>query len=104
MMCGIPRLKDVAKQAGVSTSTASKVLNNRLGNGFSLTVEVRRRILKTAKELNYRPNLVAQSLTRKATQMIHVFGGSHALSDLGNIYQTRDQSFYPGDRFDLCRL
>lgn len=88
MNVNIPSLKDVAKQAGVSASTVSRVLNNRMGKGFSVKPEVRRRILQAAEKLNYRPNLVARSLTRKSTQMIHVFGGSHALSDLGNIYQT----------------
>ncbi|MHC5087041.1 MAG: LacI family DNA-binding transcriptional regulator [Planctomycetota bacterium] len=84
----IPNLKDVADAAGVSKSTASRVLNNRFGNGFTLRAEVRQRVLDTAKELNYRPNLIAQSLTLQSTQMIHVFGGNHALKDLGNIYQT----------------
>ncbi|MHC4257703.1 MAG: LacI family DNA-binding transcriptional regulator [Planctomycetota bacterium] len=81
-------LKDVAEQAGVSKSTASRILNNRFKNGFSVRAEVRRRVLEVADKLNYRPNVIAQSLTRQSTQMIHVFGGHHALKDLGNIYQT----------------
>jgi len=89
----IPNLKDVADAAGVSKSTASRVLNNRFGNGFTLRAEVRQRVLDTAKELNYRPNLIAQSLTLRSTQMIHVFGGNHALKDLGNIYQTAVNHF-----------
>jgi len=88
MKNGIPRLNDVAEQAGVSKSTVSKILNNRLGNGFSVKEEVRQRVIEVAKKLNYRPNLIAKSLTTRSTQMIHIFGGNHALSDLGNIYQT----------------
>jgi LacI family transcriptional regulator len=89
----IPNLNVVADAAGVSKSTASRILNNRSGNGFSVRAEVRQRVLETAKELNYRPNLIAQSLTQQSTQMIHVFGGNHALRDLGNIYQTSVNHF-----------
>ena len=89
----IPSLKDVAEQAGVSKSTASRILNNRMGNGFSVRAEVRRRVLEVAEKLKYRPNVIAQSLTQQSTQMIHVFGGNHALSDLGNIYQTAVNHF-----------
>ena len=89
----IPSLKDVADAAGVSKSTASRILNDRMGNGFSVRAEVRQRVLDTAKELNYRPNVIAQSLTQQSTQMIHVFGGNHALRDLGNIYQTAVNHF-----------
>lgn len=81
-------LSDVAAQAGVSRSTVSKVLNNKLGNGFSVSEEVRQRIITVARKLNYRPNLIAQSLSMQSTRMISVLGGAHALSDLGNIYQT----------------
>lgn len=88
MKKGIPNLNDVAEQAGVSKSTVSRILNNRLGNGFSVKEEVRLRVIEIAKKLNYRPNLIAKSLTMRSTEMIHVFGGNHALSDLGNIYQT----------------
>jgi LacI family transcriptional regulator len=88
MKSGVPNLDDVAKQTGVSKSTVSRVLNNRLGNGFSVKEEVRLRVLDVARRMNYRPNLIAKSLTMRSTRMIHVFGGNHALSDLGNIYQT----------------
>lgn len=84
----VPTLNDVATDAGVSKSTVSRVLNNRLGNGFSVTEEVRERILAAAEKLNYRPNLIAKSLTLQTTRMIHIIGGHYALSDLGNIYQT----------------
>ena len=88
MKSGVPNLSDVAEKAGVSKSTASRVLNNRLGNGFSVREEVRLKVIEVAKKLNYRPNLIAKSLTMRSTQMIHIFGGNHALKDLGNIYQT----------------
>lgn len=93
MRNSVPNLNDVAQEAGVSKSTASRIINNRLGNGFSVKEEVRLRVLGVAKKLNYRPNLIAQSLTMRSTQMVHIFGGNHALSDLGNIYQTVVNNF-----------
>ena len=88
MAKSVTNLGDVAAAAGVSKSTVSRVLNNKLGNGFSVSVDVRQRVLKIAEQLRYRPNLMARGLTNQRTRMISVLGGSHALSDLGNIYQT----------------
>jgi LacI family transcriptional regulator len=88
MAKSVTNLGDVAAAAGVSKSTVSRVLNNKLGNGFAVTREVRERILEIASQLRYRPNLMARGLTNQRTRMISVLGGSHALSDMGNIYQT----------------
>jgi LacI family transcriptional regulator len=81
-------LCDVARIVGASKSTVSRVLNNKLGNGFSVTDSVKQRILDVSKQLGYRPNLIAQSLSNQQRIMIHILGGSHALHDLGDIYQT----------------
>ncbi len=81
----VVNLYHVAKAAGVSKSTASRVLNNKLVN---VTDEVRERILDVSRKLGYRPNLLAQSLSKQNKQMIHILGGSHALRDFGDIYQT----------------
>ncbi|GAA3319365.1 hypothetical protein GCM10020331_025960 [Ectobacillus funiculus] len=58
---------EVAKQAGVSQSTVSRV--------FLLLVQVcpkkaRRRVLETAKELGYRPNALARGLITNKTNII----------------------------------
>jgi LacI family transcriptional regulator len=52
------RLKDIARDLGVSTVTVSKVLrgNSDIGD------ETRQRVLKRMKELNYRPNMMARGL------------------------------------------
>ncbi|HBG27994.1 MAG: hypothetical protein A2Y10_17355 [Planctomycetes bacterium GWF2_41_51] len=81
----VVNLYDVAKAAGVSKSTASRVLNNKLVN---VTDEVRKRIVDISRKMGYRPNLLAQSLSKQNKQMIHILGGSHALRDFGDIYQT----------------
>ena len=47
--------KDVAKLAGVSISTVSRVLNgSSLGDG-----ETKKNVESAIKQLNYKPNLVA---------------------------------------------
>lgn len=54
-------LYDVAKAANVSVATASKALN---GTG-RVSQETRVRIQEVAKELGFRPNVLARSLTSK---------------------------------------
>ena len=63
-----PGIKDVAKVAGVSPTTVSRVLNNK---GY-VSAETREHIENLIKEYNYRPNAVARSLIRKDTEMIAV--------------------------------
>jgi len=51
-------IHDVARKAGVSSATVSRVL---AGNE-SVNLQLRTRVLDAVRELNYRPNRVAQSL------------------------------------------
>ncbi len=53
-------IRDVARLAGVSIGTASKALNN----SGSLRQETRDRVIAAARELGFRPNVLAQSLHR----------------------------------------
>ncbi len=50
---------DIAKKAGVSTATVSRVLN---GVNHPIKEETKQRILQIARELDYRPNVIAKSL------------------------------------------
>lgn len=61
-------LKEIAKQTGVSTATVSYVLNNVANQ--TIAEETRSRILQTAKELGYVPNLAARSLVKQKTGLI----------------------------------
>ena len=61
-------LKNVAEAAGVSAATASIVLNGRAEGRVS--PEVANRVIATAKELNYRPNLTARSLRTQESKTI----------------------------------
>ena len=61
-------LKDVAEAAGVSAATASIVLNG-LAEG-RVSEEVANRVIATAEDLNYRPNLTARSLRTQESKTI----------------------------------
>jgi LacI family transcriptional regulator len=52
------RLKDIARNLGLSIATISKVL----GDHPDISEETRARVLKRVKELNYHPNLAARAL------------------------------------------
>lgn len=57
---------DIAKLAGVTPTTVSKVLS---GKG-SISAATRERVMQYARELNYQPNLVARSLIKGRTGVI----------------------------------
>jgi len=61
-------IKDVAKLAGVSVSTASNALNGKYG----VNEKTRQRVLKAARELNYKPNPMAKGLVTNSTRNIGI--------------------------------
>src|SRR5260370_39904174 len=69
------KIKDVARESGVTISTVSRALNN----GYGVNELTRERVVAVAARLNYRPNRVARTL---------VTGRSHSLglilSDIRN--------------------
>src|SRR3954463_9053913 len=62
-------LADVAKTAGVSPTTASFVLSGR-GPEMRISRDVEERVLRTAGELQYRPNIVSVGLRTGTTQTV----------------------------------
>jgi DNA-binding LacI/PurR family transcriptional regulator len=67
-------MQDVARLAGVSQSTVSRVLNETSAP-FPITEETRQRILNAVETLGYQPNMIAKSLRTQRTQMIAVMIG-----------------------------
>ncbi len=69
-------IKDVAKHAGVSITTASYALNET----GTISAATRKRVLESAEELNYHPNAFARNLKKVKTRTLGVFisrfGGS----------------------------
>jgi LacI family transcriptional regulator len=71
--------RDVARRAGVSTSTVSHVLNGTR----VVSAELRERVLAAARELHYEPNAVARSLKIKRSNALGLI-----ISDIGNPFFT----------------
>ncbi|MFW5433481.1 LacI family DNA-binding transcriptional regulator [Paenibacillus apiarius] len=59
-------IKDVSRLAGVSVATVSRVLNQ---NGY-VHEDTEKKVLNAIRELNYIPNDVARSLTKKSAKML----------------------------------
>lgn len=60
-------IKEIAKEAEVSTATVSMILNNKDQN---ISEATRKKVLKIAKRRNYIPNTMARSLVTKQTRTI----------------------------------
>lgn len=61
-----PTLEEVAKLAGVSRSTVSRVINNHP----NVRPEVRERVWRIIREVGYQPHAAARSLATNRTQII----------------------------------
>ncbi|MBP2098567.1 LacI family DNA-binding transcriptional regulator [Enterococcus rivorum] len=63
------RMKDIAKMANVSEAAVSLVLNDKPSR---ISEKKKKEIKAIAKELNYVPNMAAQSLAKKASQTVGI--------------------------------
>ncbi len=70
-------IKDVARLAGVSISTVSRVIND----SKPVSKEVREKVVEVIKETGYRPNDVARSLVTRRSYLIGVI-----VNDLSSSY------------------
>ena len=73
-------LRSVAERVELTPSTVSAVLNNSSAS-HSVPEHTKRRIVKAARELNYRPNFFARSLRVRRTYTIGVI-----LGEVGDAY------------------
>lgn len=64
----MPTLQDVAKRAGVSAATVSKVLSNTP----YFSEATREKVMEAVRELDYRPNLAARALSSGKTNIVAV--------------------------------
>ena len=67
-------IREVAREANVSLSTVSKVLNAKPNAKFALAT--RERVVAAAKRVGYHPNAIARGLSRKRMETI---GRDHGL-------------------------
>jgi LacI family transcriptional regulator len=63
-----PTLADVAKDAGLSVSSASMILNDVADSGLS--EDAKKRVFESAEKLGYRPNMLAKALKTEITGTI----------------------------------
>ncbi|MBN2981943.1 LacI family DNA-binding transcriptional regulator [Cohnella algarum] len=61
-------IKEVAKKAGVSVATVSRVINNR---GY-ISKETRRKVETAMRDLDYRPNQIARALLKNQTFFVGI--------------------------------
>lgn len=69
-----PNIRDVARAAGVSYQTVSRVLND----SPNLRAETRQRVLDVIEELGYRPNQAARALVTSKSNVIGVLVATRA--------------------------
>jgi LacI family transcriptional regulator len=80
-------LSDIANALGVSKTLVSMVLNNKADeNGISKKTQ--KRVLKFAKEINYKPNLMARGLRMGVTNTIGL-----VVSDIANPFYSKMARF-----------
>jgi len=68
-------LQDVAKLAGVSTKTVSRVVNHQ----GEISVATRLRVQTAIEQLGYRPNILARSLVNQRSDSLAVVPGTRVL-------------------------
>lgn len=95
----MPNINDVAKAAGVSAMTVSRVINHAGG----VKPRTRERVLQAMAELNYVPNVLANGLYRNKTRTISLI-----LPDIRHSFFTtiargvEDSALKHGYRLILC--
>ncbi|MFI7275107.1 LacI family DNA-binding transcriptional regulator [Streptomyces sp. NPDC049879] len=96
-------LKDVARAANVSPSTASEALSG----GGRMTAATRESVVRAAQVLNYRPNAVARGLRTgqlKSIAVHHVHSGDRFASDYFRDFVTGVLDGTQADDYDLTLL
>lgn len=95
----VVKLTDVAKKAGVSPTTVSRVINN-YGSLSQKTID---KVNLAMKELNYQPNSLARSLQGKNTQLIGLIFPTVAHPFFGELVEKIESKLFDlGYRVILC--
>ncbi len=81
-------IKDVAKEAGVSVATVSRVINNK----GSVTDATQKNVLAVIEKLGYKPNLFGKGLRRSGTGIIMVMLSSLANTFCGSVLRAIDKA------------
>lgn len=79
-----PTIKDLAKALGVNVGTISRALNDKPG----VSPDLRKRIIRKASEMNYRPNGHARGLVTHRTETVGLLSGIETSVFLSNPFYT----------------
>ena len=71
----LPSIVEVARRAGVSTATASRVLSS---SAYPVSEATRRKVLAAAEAVHYAPNSLARSLRAQRSHLLAVLVGDNA--------------------------
>lgn len=92
-------IKDVAREAGLTVTTVSRVLNNR---GY-ISEATRKKVYQVMAGLDYQPNEIARSLYRKHSKMIGVIIPTVSHPFFGELSSAIELSAYEaGYKIVLC--
>lgn len=75
-------IKEIAKAAGVSTSTVSRVLNNNQ----LISPETREHVLRVMREYNYVPNAMARGLSNRKASTITLLVNNENTESFDNLF------------------
>jgi DNA-binding LacI/PurR family transcriptional regulator len=97
----VATIRDVAKLAGVSVATVSRVLNKK-GYVHEDTVK---QVQKAIDELQYRPNAVAKALFKKSSTMIAVLVSGFRHASFSSILTSIEKTAYEaGYQVIVCNV
>jgi LacI family transcriptional regulator len=85
-----PTILDVAKAAGVSLGTASRVINGH----ESVNPAMKAQVEKAIQQLGYRPDAVAQSMRRKSTRAIGILVRDFTVPGFNNFVKSAQTILY----------
>jgi len=88
-------MKDIARDLGVSIVTVSKALRNHP----DIAAETRQRVLNRARQLNYRPNVMARSLVTGQSELVGLVVPDMVHPFFGEIAKSLSAALRPKDFF-----
>ena len=84
-------ISDVARSAGVSIATVSRVINNR----GAVNQEMKRRVQRAVAELGYVPNSIARSLKQDCSKLIGITASDLSVAFFPQMVQGVEKYFLP---------
>ena len=92
-------IREVAKLAGVSPATVSRVINGTA----NVDEDKKKRVLEVVEETGFKPNLVARSLFKKSSKMIGVILPNTSNSFFTEIIEyIESEAFVQGYKIVIC--